>query len=215
MQPSPNHAVERTATRRAFTICVAWTLSLRSSAVPVAVAHFILVRCHHHSPPRHLADLARSTYTPIQRVSLHNDFDFADFSYDISARTVRLRWFRPPPEELSLVEMGGFSLLVAPRDPELPFTEDSCLAAVGGVPPLAPTLDVSSDGRLGWHHVFTFMSGLCTSHSRAESVCMHPMTSNHAMERTPTRRAIPVSVAKTPPLRATRGLGGRRSSCSR
>ena len=42
-----------------------------------------------------------------------------------------------------------------------------------------------------------------------------PQTSNHAMERTATRRAFTFSVTSAPPLRATRALGGRRSSCSR
>jgi len=42
-----------------------------------------------------------------------------------------------------------------------------------------------------------------------------PQASNHAMERTATRRGFTSGAARTPPLAATLALGGRRSSCSR
>ena len=42
-----------------------------------------------------------------------------------------------------------------------------------------------------------------------------PEASNHAMERTPTRRAFAFPIAATSSLRSTLALGGRRSSCSR
>src|SRR5882724_6003049 len=41
----------------------------------------------------------------------------------------------------------------------------------------------------------------------------HP--SNHAMERTATRRAFTLEMSKSLSLRAALALGGRRSSCSR
>lgn len=58
-----------------------------------------------------------------------------------------------------------------------------------------------------WHdgenHVFHRVASVATR------------ASNHAMERTPTRRAFVFCVATTLSLRSTRALGGRRSSCSR
>ena len=44
---------------------------------------------------------------------------------------------------------------------------------------------------------------------------LSPSPSNHAVERTATRRAFTTCVAKTPSLQSTRALGGRRSPCSR
>ncbi len=43
-RPRPNQAMERTATRRAFTFPVASAPPLQATPLPVAVAHFILVR---------------------------------------------------------------------------------------------------------------------------------------------------------------------------
>ena len=48
-----------------------------------------------------------------------------------------------------------------------------------------------------------------------ESEVVWPKRPNHAMERTATRRAFTFSVINPLSLRATLGLGGRRSSCSR
>jgi hypothetical protein len=60
---------------------------------------------------------------------LHNCFDFDGFTYDTSARTVRLRWIRneyagaDDPSAL-IVDMRGVTQLSAiPRNPETPFSE--------------------------------------------------------------------------------------------
>jgi len=99
-------------------------------------------------------------------LDLHNCFDFLGFTYDCIARTVRLRLVADeyatatPPRSL-VVEMRGVTHLSAtPRDPDIPFSEDTCLSAVGGTASSDPTVaGIYSEVPLGWHHVFTFMSG--------------------------------------------------------
>jgi hypothetical protein len=104
--------------------------------------------------------------TESESFDLHNCFDFVGFTYDVSARTVSLRWI--PNEYTSserrrslVVELHGvFHLSSTPRDLEMPFSEDTCLASVGLIPPSAPMLDsAQSDAPPDWHHVFSFMSG--------------------------------------------------------
>jgi hypothetical protein len=105
-------------------------------------------------------------HTDSESFDLHNCFDFVGFTYDVAARTACLRWIANEypttgqPRSL-LVEMRGVSHLSAtPRDPEMPFSEDSCLSAVGGVEASEPTAArIYSDVPAGWHFVFTFMSG--------------------------------------------------------
>jgi hypothetical protein len=110
---------------------------------------------------------------------LHNCFDFVGFTYDPAAQTARLRWmpsrYGSAEQRRSLVvEFSGVTHLSAtPRDPEIPFSEDTCLSAVGGVGPFDPTLEVYSEVLHGWHHVFTFMSGFVLRIG-AESVCLLP-----------------------------------------
>jgi len=119
-------------------------------------------------------------HTDSASFDLHNCFDFVHFSYDVIARTARLRWIRnqyasADQPELLLVEMRGITHVSAtPRDPEMPFSENTCLSAVGGVAPSDPTLEgVYSEIPPGWHHVFTFMSGFVLRIG-AESVCLLP-----------------------------------------
>jgi hypothetical protein len=118
--------------------------------------------------------------TDADTFDLHNCFNFISVTYDPATQVVRLRWepdqYASPEQRRSLVvELRGVTHLSAtPRDTELPFSEDTCLAAVGGVRPSEPTLeDISSEVPLGWHHVFTFMSGLVLRIG-AESVCLLP-----------------------------------------
>jgi hypothetical protein len=54
----------------------------------------------------------------------------------------------------------------------------------------------------------------CRSGGSIHTVMLRP-PSNHAMERTATRRAFTFRVTCTPSLRPTRAPGGRRSSYSR
>jgi hypothetical protein len=109
---------------------------------------------------------------------LHNSFDFVAFTYEPSSQVARLRWisngYGSMPQSRSLtVEFRGVTHFSAtPRDPELPFSEDTCFAEVGGVAPSDPTVaGVYSDVPSGWHHVFTFMSGFVLRIG-AESVCL-------------------------------------------
>ena len=111
---------------------------------------------------------------------LHNCFDFIGFAYDPAAQIARLRW--EPNQYVSaeqrrslIVELRGVTHFAAtPRHAELPFSEDTCLSAVGGVAPSGPTLDgVYSDVPQGWHHIFTFMSGFVLRIG-SESVCLLP-----------------------------------------
>jgi hypothetical protein len=109
---------------------------------------------------------------------LHNEFDFVGFTYDTAGRIVSLRWVSgegtPADERRALVvEMRGvWHVSSTPRDPEMPFTEDSCLHCVGRIPPSAPTLDsIAEDAPADWHYVFSFMSGFMLRIG-AESVCL-------------------------------------------
>jgi hypothetical protein len=118
--------------------------------------------------------------TDADTFDLHNCFNFISVTYDPATQVVRLRWepnqYASPEQRRSLVvELRGVTHFSAtPRDAELPFSEDTCLSAVGGVGPSDPTLDgISSEIPPGWHHVFTFMSGLLLRIG-AESVCLLP-----------------------------------------
>ena len=76
-------------------------------------------------------------------LDLHNCFDWQSITYFSEERRVQMSWKRStsdwvqPDLPLGLVlEFRGVSRFAAcPRDPELPFTEDSCLAAVTFTPP--------------------------------------------------------------------------------
>ncbi len=70
---------------------------------------------------------------------LHNDFDFAGFNYCIRSRVVTLRWIRSSgdwvkeeePAEIQLEYHNVARFEFRARDPEMPFTEDDCLADAG------------------------------------------------------------------------------------
>src|SRR4051812_15578439 len=76
---------------------------------------------------------------------LHNCFDFMGFTYDGSTRLLSLRWvpneYSPKGERRHIVvEFHGVShLSIEPRDPRMPFTEDTCLSAVSYALPSSPT----------------------------------------------------------------------------
>jgi hypothetical protein len=109
---------------------------------------------------------------------LHNCFDFVAFTYEPSSKVARLRWIpngAVPQSRSLVVEFHGVTHFSAtPRDPEIPFSEDTCLSAVGGIAPSDPTLEgIYSEVPQGWHHVFTFMSGFVLRIG-AESVSLLP-----------------------------------------
>ena len=109
--------------------------------------------------------------TASESFDLHNCFDFVGFTYEPSARTALLRWtaneYASQEQRRSLlVEFTGVAHLSAtPRDTEMPFSEDTCLASVGGVEASDPTLEVYQ--RCLWLalrlHVHVW---LCASHWR-------------------------------------------------
>jgi hypothetical protein len=113
--------------------------------------------------------------TESESFDLHNNFDFVGFTYDTAERTVSLRWVSgedTPAEERHalVVQMRGVSHLSStPRDPELPFTEDSCLHCVGRIPPSAPTLDSeAADAPADWHYVSLSCPVLCYASPRSQ-----------------------------------------------
>ena len=74
---------------------------------------------------------------------LHNNFDFVGFEYCPTERCARLQWARGEgdwvsrdlPKSLTLRFHGVSNFAVRRRDHDLPFTEDSCVASIGFLPP--------------------------------------------------------------------------------
>ncbi|WP_203322969.1 hypothetical protein [Pseudoxanthomonas beigongshangi] len=74
-----------------------------------------------------------------RRFDLHNDFEFVEFLYNLTKRTLVLRWHRrsrkwvkpTDPVELRLAFSGVYLFKVRERDPDVPYTEDDCLSAIG------------------------------------------------------------------------------------
>ena len=97
----------------------------------------------------------RSIYleTPKERFDLHNHFRFTGFAYDISTRVLALRWTSNEYVKLRgqrriLVEFHGVTHLSCdPRDPDMPFAEDTCLS------------DFWCEDTPEGHYRFRFMSG--------------------------------------------------------
>ncbi len=76
-------------------------------------------------------------------LDLHNCFDWRSLDYVSEKRCIKLTWLRASGEwiesslpEIIVLEFRGVARFAAcPRDPELPYTEDSCLAFVTFTPP--------------------------------------------------------------------------------
>ena len=76
---------------------------------------------------------------PPHELDLHNNFDFCGLHYSIEDRVLSLHWRRSTGEWISVGtpssvsiefrEVSEFRFL--PRDAELPFTEDDCVATFG------------------------------------------------------------------------------------
>ncbi len=74
-----------------------------------------------------------------KELDLHNNYDFRSFAHDVESRTLSLTWHRrtgegvdrklPPSICIEISEVHHIK--VRPRDPEMPFTEDDCLASFG------------------------------------------------------------------------------------
>ncbi len=92
--------------------------------------------------------------TPSEKFDLHNCFDFTGFSYAVESRTLSLRWVpneyaKADEQRRLLVELHAVShFSCTPRDPAMPFTEDTCLSSIWQEPPAL-------------QYVFEFMSGFC------------------------------------------------------
>lgn len=73
------------------------------------------------------------------KLDLHNNYDFHGVDYSIRDRSVILRWHRgdgdwvpkDSPSEVELRYDGVERFEFHRRDPEMPFTEDDCLANSG------------------------------------------------------------------------------------
>ncbi len=104
-------------------------------------------------------------------LDLHNDYDFTGVEYSVAERRVTLSWRRSGREWVNpelpvglVLTYGGVSRFqVMPRDAEMPFTEDSCLASAGfwtdeewcnGV------MICNADDGSGWMRAFGFQSGM-------------------------------------------------------
>jgi hypothetical protein len=76
-------------------------------------------------------------------LDLHNCFDWRSLDYLSENRRIQLTWQRGSGEwiqsslpDIIVLEFRGVArFAVCPRDPELPYTEDSCLAFVTFTPP--------------------------------------------------------------------------------
>ena len=106
--------------------------------------------------------------TEIESFDLHNCFNFVGLDYDISSRTLRLRWtpssYAPLGERRTITvifqQVTHFS--AEPRDPATPFTEDDCLESICFAQPDSPTascFEAQSAPTADVHYVFSFMSG--------------------------------------------------------
>ncbi len=102
---------------------------------------------------------------------LHNDYDFVGFSFDVAARRLALSWKLGSGEWVKAgqaralrLEIDGVTRIeVKPRDPELPFSEDNCLAALGYIRDEACGQEGFWDDAApepAWPWVFSFQSGL-------------------------------------------------------
>jgi hypothetical protein len=103
---------------------------------------------------------------------LHGDYGFVAFSYSVAERVAELSWRLDTGDRISsdmparlLLSCRGITHLSATgRDPEMPFTEDDCLAELS-----FGLADGSFDGFVAssasetfdpsWHWLFSFMSG--------------------------------------------------------
>jgi hypothetical protein len=103
-------------------------------------------------------------------LDLHNCFDFQTISYFPEGQHISMLWTRSTgdwvqaelPKDLVIQFRGVSQFAASPRNPEIPFTEDSCLSAVTFTPPeFASNFTAFCEGyRSDSEHItFAFMSG--------------------------------------------------------
>ena len=102
---------------------------------------------------------------------LHNNFDFQGLEYSTALRTLDLHWIRgvgdwikaTEPVELQLSFAGVFLFKTRERHPEMPFTEDDCLASIGFIwDEMLPEMDGYTSNQPKddcTHLIANFMSG--------------------------------------------------------
>jgi Na+-transporting NADH:ubiquinone oxidoreductase subunit NqrF len=107
-----------------------------------------------------------------KKFDLHNDFELLGFNYDLDSRRFIMKWQKSLgdwvapnlPNQLSLLFDNVAYLSISPRDPEMPYSEDSCLSFLGYLRPEDKTV---MDGFLveemaqdDYDIIFIFQSGL-------------------------------------------------------
>ena len=103
-------------------------------------------------------------------LDLHNCFDWQSITYLSEERRIKMSWIRSTgdwvqpnlPPALTLEFHGVSRFTTCPRDTELPYTEDSCLASVTFSPPeYASDFESEFEGyRSDSEHItFSFQSG--------------------------------------------------------
>jgi hypothetical protein len=111
---------------------------------------------------------------------LHNDYDFTRVEYSVLERTVELHWRRssgdwvkpdiPRAITLRFDDVSRFEF--KPRDANVPFTEDDCLATVGYLADADWCKGIFwTEGvpEVDWMHAFEFMSGAVIALQSKES----------------------------------------------
>ena len=103
-------------------------------------------------------------------LDLHNCFNWQSITYLSEERRIKMAWTRSSgdwvqpnlPPALVLEFRGVFKFAAQPRDPEMPFTEDSCLASVTFTPPehASNCVGIFGGNRSDSEHItFLFQSG--------------------------------------------------------
>ena len=102
-----------------------------------------------------------------QDYDLHNNFDFRQFTYDPAGQSASLEWERGngdwipanQPQRITLRLQGVTQFSFSERDPEMPYTEDDCLASFGYVSDEEWadgqfTVDKQPEDHWGWSFIF-------------------------------------------------------------
>jgi hypothetical protein len=140
-------------------------------------------------------------------LDLHNIYTWQGFSYFPEQRRVRLSWSLPPigsfgpnakyvqnlPGALAFEFRGVSRLAASPQNPEMPYSEDTCLEKVTFTPE-----GEHSSSRSGCkvfrddvgHVTFTFRSGFCLTIWAEEAELIHDRMPNNALQPTATTPSV-------------------------
>jgi hypothetical protein len=103
------------------------------------------------------------------RLDLHNNFAFQEVQYSVADRRASLLWRRRAdgwvpantPAMLSITFEGVKEFRFVRRDPEMPFTEDDCVSAIGYLtdePWSQGNILLEADPNADWLTAFEFQS---------------------------------------------------------